>query len=127
MEQSYMAENQFRKIFERLKSILKKYENSLELKTSTEDNYYLDAGYYEKYKQQLFFGAVNVKKNYVSYYLMPVYVFPELLKDISPELKKRMQGKSCFNFKQIDDKLFKELEDLTKKSFNEFKKAGLLS
>lgn len=127
MEQSYMAENQFRKIFERLKSILKKYENSLELKTSTEDNYYLDAGYYEKYKQQLFFGAVNVKKNYVSFYLMPVYVFPELLKDISPELKKRMQGKSCFNFKQIDDKLFKELEDLTKKSFNEFKKAGLLS
>lgn len=122
-----MAENQFRKIFERLKGILKKYENSLELKTSTEDNYYLDAGYYEKYKQQLFFGAVNVKKNYVSYYLMPVYVFPELLKDISPELKKRMQGKSCFNFKQIDDKLFKELEDLTKKSFNEFKKAGLLS
>lgn len=122
-----MAENQFRKIFERLKSILKKYENSLELKTSTEDNYYLDAGYHEKYKQQLFFGAVNVKKNYVSFYLMPVYVFPELLKDISPELKKRMQGKSCFNFKQIDDKLFKELEDLTKKSFNEFKKAGLLS
>lgn len=127
MEQSYMAENQFRKIFERLKSILKKYENSLKLKTSTEDNYYLDAGYYEKYKQQLFFGAINVKKNYVSFYLMPVYVFPELLKDISPELKKRMQGKSCFNFKQIDDKLFKELEDLTKKSFNEFKKAGLLS
>lgn len=122
-----MAENQFRKIFERLKSILKKYENSLKLKTSTEDNYYLDAGYYEKYKQQLFFGAINVKKNYVSFYLMPVYVFPELLKDISPELKKRMQGKSCFNFKQIDDKLFKELEDLTKKSFNEFKKAGLLS
>lgn len=121
-----MAENQFKEIFEQLKSILKKHEKSLMLKTSTDDNYYLDAGYYEKYKQQLFFGAVTVKKNYVSFYLMPVYVFPELLKDISPELKKRMQGKSCFNFKQIDDRLFKELEALTKKSFDEFKKAGLL-
>jgi hypothetical protein len=29
-------------------------------------------------------------------------------------LKKRMQGKSCFNFKEVDEKLFKELDKLTK-------------
>lgn len=121
-----MAENQFNKIFNQLMSILKKYEKSLKVKTSTEDNYSLDAGYYEKYKQQLFFGAVTIKKNYVSFHLMPVYVFPELLKDISPELKKCMQGKSCFNFKQVNTKLFKELEGLTKRCFNQFKKAELL-
>lgn len=57
---------------------------------------------------------------------MPVYVFPELLINISPELKKRMQGKSCFNFKQVDKKLFKELEVLTKKGFDAFRKADLL-
>jgi len=33
---------------------------------------------------------------------------------MSPELKKRMQGKSCFNFKEVDEKLFKELARLTK-------------
>jgi len=33
---------------------------------------------------------------------------------MSPELKRRMQGKSCFNFKEIDEKLFKELARLTK-------------
>ena len=33
---------------------------------------------------------------------------------MSPELKKRMQGKSCFNFKEVDENLFKELATLTK-------------
>ena len=32
---------------------------------------------------------------------------------MSPELKKRMQGKSCFNFKEVDKKLFAELKALT--------------
>jgi hypothetical protein len=45
---------------------------------------------------------------------MSVYVSPELMKGMSPELKKRMQGKSCFNFKAVDEKLFKELAKLTK-------------
>jgi len=74
--------------------------------------------------QPLFFGAVNIKKNYVSYHHMPVYVFPELLDEISPELKKRMQGKSCFNFKKPDSELFKELESLTKLGYEKYQEAG---
>ena len=46
---------------------------------------------------------------------MPVYVNPKLLNNISPELKRRMQGKSCFNFKKIDESLFEELAVLTKR------------
>jgi hypothetical protein len=53
---------------------------------------------------------------------MPVYMFPDMLKDISPELKKRMQGKSCFNFKKVEPDLFKELTDLTHKGVERFKK-----
>jgi hypothetical protein len=41
-------------------------------------------------------------------------VSPDLLKAMSPELKKRMQGKSCFNFKAVDRQLFKELKTITK-------------
>ena len=44
---------------------------------------------------------------------MPVYVFPDLLDGISPELRRRMQGKSCFNFARVDTPLFAELETLT--------------
>ena len=51
------------------------------------------------------FGAVRLGKAYVSYYLMPVYGDPRLLADMSPELRKRMQGKSCFNFTRVDEGL----------------------
>jgi hypothetical protein len=58
-------------------------------------------------------AGIRVGKSYVSYYLMPVYGLPELLADISPDLKRRMQGKACFNFTRIDDALFAELAALT--------------
>jgi hypothetical protein len=52
---------------------------------------------------------------------MPVYIYPELLKDISTELKKHMQGKSCFNFKKVEPALFDELAALTRKGAEKFK------
>ena len=61
--------------------------------------------------------GTRLGKRYVSYYLMPVYVQPSLLDDISPELRRRMQGKSCFNFAKVDEPLLAELEALTKKSY----------
>jgi hypothetical protein len=76
--------------------------------------------------REVWFGAVGPRKNYVSYHLMPIYWFPDLLKGVSPELKKRMQGKSCFNFKEVDDKLFGELAALTEKCYQRFKSEKLI-
>lgn len=59
------------------------------------------------------FGAVTIKKNYVSYHLMPLYGHPELLDGVSDDLRKRMQGKTCFNFKTVQSALFEELKALT--------------
>lgn len=116
------SQNDFPLIFEHLRKILKLFEKKLTLKADTTDTYYLDGPYSEKWKKELFFGSVQIKKNYVSFYLMPVYMHPDLLKDISPELKKHMQGKSCFNFKKVEPNLFKELTVLTKKGYERFKK-----
>jgi len=63
---------------------------------------------------------MRLGKAYVSFYLMSVYASPDLLKGMSPELKKRMQGKSCFNFKEVDEKLFKELAQLTRAGAAQF-------
>lgn len=71
-----------------------------------------------------FFAAAQVKKNYVAFYFMPVYCYPELLKGMSPELKKRMQGKSCFNFKDADPTLMKELGALVKAGMAKYKAKG---
>ena len=65
----------------------------------------------------LFVAAVQTKKSYVSLHLMPVYACPELVKELSPSLKKRMQGKACFNFTTIEPEHVKELSALTKKGF----------
>jgi len=51
---------------------------------------------------------------------MGVYAYPDLLKDVSPKLKGRMQGKSCFNFTSLDEPLFAELEELTVRAFQAF-------
>jgi hypothetical protein len=120
-ENAIPAPNDFSRVFEQLKKILSPYARDLALKTDTEDLYSLDGSYSKKWKKKLFFGAAQIKKNYVSFYLMPIYMYPELLKDISPELKKHMQGKSCFNFKKVEPDLFKELETLTHKGAEKIK------
>ena len=118
--------NDFKTTFEKLKAILKPYEAKLVVVHDTEKGYYLDTPYVMKNKQRVFFGAVRVGKAYVSFHLMPVYAISDLSKSISPELKKRMQGKSCFNFKTVDEKLFKELAKLTRAGFKQFTNPAFL-
>lgn len=110
-------------IFSELRAILIPYSKGLDLKES-DTGYSLNCKKEVKKGMPMFFGAASIAKNYVSYYLMPVYVDPSLLDDISPELKKRMQGKSCFNFKTMDAALFRELKVLTKKGCQFFVKEG---
>jgi hypothetical protein len=114
------AKTDFQATFAKLKAILKPYEGKLIVVHDTETAYYLDTPFFMKNKHRLFFGAVRIGKAYVSFHLMPVYASQELSKSVSPELKKRMQGKSCFNFKTVDEKLFKELAKLTKAGFKNF-------
>jgi hypothetical protein len=112
-----MAANEaFPLVFEQLKRILQKYEPHLLVTQNTPDSYSLNTPYSEKWQKELLFGAVQVKKNYVSFYLMPVYMYPDLLTGLSDGLQRRMQGKSCFNFKAVDKDLFKELAQLAHRS-----------
>ena len=72
------------------------------------------------------FGGVEIKKNYVSAHVMPVYAHPELLDGVSPELRKRMQGKSCFNFRTLDQALLAELGALIDRGADRFAADGRL-
>ena len=115
-------QNDFPSVFEKLKSILKPYAKNLTVTADTSSAYSLDGPYSETWKKVIFFGAAQIKKNYVSFYLMPVYMYPDLLKDISRKLKKHMQGKSCFNFKQVEPDPFKELTRLAGVGYERFQK-----
>jgi hypothetical protein len=64
-------------------------------------DYYLVSRTLVHNKKPVWFGGLSIKKNYVSVHFLPVYAFPELLDDLSTELKKHNHGKGCFNFKTV--------------------------
>jgi hypothetical protein len=109
------SKNDLTTVFECLKTIIAPYaKKKMDVAADTQTHYQLNTRHIMRNKQPLCFGGVRLGKNYVSFYLMSVYTSPDDAQDLSPELKKRMQGKSCFNFKEVDEKLFKELATLTK-------------
>jgi hypothetical protein len=122
-----MAQTDFEATFRALKAIIEPFEPRLVRVHDAPDNYYLDTPHIQKNGQPLYFGSVRVGKKYVSFHLMPVYLWPELLEEISPELKRRMQGKSCFNFSVPDPVLFGELTELTRAGFDRYREAGYVA
>jgi hypothetical protein len=68
-------------------------------------------------KQHDFFAGVRVAPGHVAFHLMPVYTDPRLLDDVTPALRKRMKGKTTFDFSVADETLFTELEGLTSRAF----------
>ena len=111
-------------VFARLRSIMQPYAHQLVCANDSENELSLNTNHIQKNKQPLWFGGVKLQKHYVSYYLMPVYLNPALLESISPNLKKRMQGKSCFNFTTPDEALFAELARLTEVGFRYYQELG---
>lgn len=107
-------------VHERLRSILIPYRDTLVASTDGPGGMTLEIPGLEG-KPWGYVAGTRVGKRYVSFYLMPVYASPELNARVSPELRKRMQGKSCFNFAKIDEGLFAELADLTARGIPTFR------
>jgi hypothetical protein len=64
-------------------------------------------------KEPAWFGWIAIKKSYVAYHVMPLYSLPALNDLVPATLEKRRQGKTCFNFKKVDEALFDDLRQLT--------------
>ena len=101
--------------FTLLSMVLRKHVAGMHIKTDVPGNLYVELPSGKPTDKPRFFGAVQTKKSYVSYHLMPVYEYPGLLTATSDALRKKMQGKSCFNFTAEDPRLFSELDTLTKR------------
>jgi len=114
-------------MFTTLRAMLARHSKGLLLVKDTPEWYYLDTKQTTPNGKPLMFGAVRNGKAYTSYYLFPVYADPKLRRGMSPALAKRMQGKSCFNFKSSDEELFAELSALTKRCYDAWKAEGIIS
>ena len=97
----------FAPVFETLKGVLAKHSSRLAVLPGKPFEYTLvskSPSPFPQHKgQPMWFGQVRLGKAYVSFHLMPLYMNPKLAGTISPALKKRMQGKTCFNFKTEPD------------------------
>jgi len=128
--------SEFESIFVRLRAILQKHAGRFSVTNDTPERYSLEGSvgpatlqaWGGKVKKRLIPVAwVEIGKSYVSYHLMGLYGNARLHAGMSKELKARMQGKTCFNFKTDDEVLFKELEQLTTRGLAAFREAGFIS
>ncbi len=113
-----MGEKDFSTLYSRLREEMLAIAGDLKICEDKEGLLYINAKEPDSKGRKLYFGGVQIKKNYVSYHLMAVYMNPKLLEQISQPLRKRMQGKSCFNFSKVDEELLDELRLLTKQSYD---------
>lgn len=119
-----MPKEAFPAVFQSLRTILAEVSDSMIVKVDQPESYTLETPTNPRDGKPFYFASTVIRKNYVSFYLMSIYTNPELLEGISPALNKRRQGKSCFNFKQIDETLFSELKALVAKSLPVYQQLG---
>ncbi|WP_182523767.1 hypothetical protein [Nocardioides dongkuii] len=66
------------------------------------------------------FASIAARKSNVSFHYMPIYRDPALLDGVSPDLRRRMRGKSCFSFRRHDDPAIDELASLVGRTAGDF-------
>jgi hypothetical protein len=110
----------FETVHERLKTILRRHADGLVITKDGPAGMALEVPGLEG-KPWGYVAGTRLGKSYVSYYLMPVYATPSLVESLSPELRKRMQGKACFNFTKVDEPLLAELDALTARGIPGFR------
>ncbi len=118
---SPVTDDAFDPVFLRLRAIFTRHVPPLAVTADEPGNYTVDAPRPDPPAPRRYFGGVRIGRSYVSFHLMPVYGLSARSEAISPALRKRMQGKSCFNFIAVDESLFQELARLTARLAADFR------
>ncbi len=111
-------------VFEALAAILVPYARLFQSEMHPNMGYCLKASHGRPAKE-LYFGGVRLHSDHAKYHLFLLYSYPELEAGMSPELRQRLEGKTCFRIERFDRELFVELEALTRACFERFRSAGL--
>jgi hypothetical protein len=113
-------------IFDKIRVMFQKYAPPLTVMMDTDERYDLyskkEVELFGRAYKEIYFGSVILKPKYIGFYFMPIYVFPDMLKNVPEALKKLQTGKSCFHIKKYDDEIFKSIEKLMKEGFEMYKK-----
>ena len=123
MPTSTNSTNDLAEVYLRLRPILEPYMPEMVAMQDNERGLYLNTRSIMKNKQPLFFASIAINKNYVSFHVFPVYMYPDLLDKVG-DLKKRMQGKSCFNFRKLSEEQVAGMRALVEAGHKRLKAEG---
>ena len=112
-----METSNFQQIFARIRKQLLPFGKMMEVRVDKEGAYQLYIlGDVEisgrKFKECYFAGAV-IQKTMVAFYFFPIYSHPAAF-TVPAAIQKNCKGKSCFNFKKLDDVQEKAIAALLK-------------
>lgn len=113
--------------FAALREILKNHSGGMIIQSDEPTDFTVVTRALAPNGRPMWFGCVSLKKSAVTYHLMPLYFNPKLQAAVPPELERRKQGKTCFNFQRPDPALFAMLDELTRRGREGFERQGLLA
>lgn len=73
---------------------------------------------------QIYFASLIEQKGYVGFYYAPVYMNPEIKKDLPSTLMKLQKGKSCFHIKSANDGVFTDVKTALDLALKHYKQNG---
>jgi len=116
------------KIFNKLKKVLKKFEDPLKPKFDLNSKYDLwsfkDIEIAGRKRKEVFFAGLIIQIKYVGLYYMPIYTDASLKDVFKPELMKLLKGKSCFHIKQLDANLEQQIKEALERGYSLYQKRG---
>ena len=115
-------------IYNRLKKILKEYEDPLKPKFDLDSKYDLwsfkDIEIDGRKRKEVYFAGLIIQSSYVGLYYMPIYTDTDLKDVFNPELLKLLKGKSCFHIKKLDANLEGHIKEALEIGLILYKKRG---
>ena len=120
----------FEPIFARLKSVLGSYSPPMKAVSDSAKRYDLyttkEVEMFGRKYPSLYFAGIKLQKGSVGFYYFPLYMYPEMLADIPPELKKLLKGKTCFHIKKYDEEIFRQVEKVMKEGLKCYTKKNFI-
>jgi len=102
-------------IFKRIRELLLPYSKQMEVRADNPGNYqlYIKGNFSLAGRpfKELYFAGVTIRKTMVSLYFFPIYTHPVNF-TLPVTISKNLKGKSCFNFKQLNEEQEKALAAL---------------
>lgn len=123
-----MITSELVEIYNRVKTLLKRYEGPLVSKIDLDSKYDLwsikDVVIEGRKKKEVYFAGLIIQSTYVGLYYMPVYTDVDMTKIFEPQLLKLLKGKSCFHIRKLDDELEMQISAALEAGFSLYKEKG---